>query len=184
MAKFFYRCVHQVDMAYMAPWGKGGDHSDNDSPDAPLLVRHFIRVLPARKGLNSRGIPFKPMYICTDKPLAKHFPEQIVKKVSRPAFDPLTGRKLPQRAYRKKITKVKFELVPTNEVTEYISDYAIYRPGKGTWAPEMFEETSSVVELPIDPELEKRIAMMGPDEEPTEGEEMVRPEGQVVRGRK
>lgn len=176
MAKFYYECVLQVDMTYMAPWGKGGSHAEKDDEDAPMLVRHSLRVCPSR-GQNARGVPFPPDYIVTDKPLAKHFTDQIVKKVSRPAFDPYTGRKLPQRAYRKKITKIKFVLVPPDELMQSIIDNAI----KKAWTPEMFQEVSTKVDLPIDPELARNLALMGPDEEPTEGEEFVQPEGQVVK---
>ena len=176
MAKFYYRCVGQVDMAYMAPWGKGGNHAEDQSDDSPLVVRHWIRIMPSR-GVNARGNPLVPDHIATEKPLAKHFLQQIVKKVSRPAYDPFTGRRLPQRAYRKKLTKIKFELVANDELMHYIVETAI----KKNWAQEMFEEVSTRVELPVDPELEKRLALMGPDEEPTEGDEVVQPEGQTVR---
>ncbi len=176
MAKIYYRCVHQVDMAYFAPWGKGGNHSEGDREDTPLLVRHWIRVMPSR-GYNARGKPFPPDYIVTEQPLARHFCEQTVKKVSRIAFDPMTGRRLPQRAYRKKVTKIKFELVDKDDLTRDIIEDAI----KKQWAPEMFQDVPLKVELPIDPELEKMLKIMGPDEEPLEGEEMVPPEGQIVR---
>ena len=176
MAKlYYYRCVNQVDLGFMAPWGKGGPRGEMaDREDAPQIVKHSIRLRPSR-GTDARGRAFHPDYIITEKPLAKQYLVPTVKKVSRPAFDPL-GRKLSARAYRKKVTTVKFEAMDASEITQVILDRAI----KKNWSPEIFEEVPAVVNLPIDKELEKQLAMMGPDED-GEPEEVILPEGQPTR---
>jgi len=180
MAKYFYyRCVNQVDLGFMAPWGKGGPRGEgSDREDAPQIVKHSIRLRPS-KGTDARGRPFHPDYIVTERPLAKQYLEVTVKKVSRPAYDPFTGRKLSARAYRKKVTTVKFQSMDPSEITQPILDRVI----KKNWAPEIFEEVPTKVELPVDKALEEQLAMMGPDDDAAP-DEVILPEGQPVKAKR
>lgn len=157
--RYFYKCVYPCDVGYWGPdqrkerWGKQGQ---------PPKVLHSVRVLPSR-GYDSRGRERPGDYIVTDKPLAKHFTQETVKKVSRPSWDPQTGRRN-GRVYRKKVTKVKFELLDADEIDREIREAAYDKP----WCESLFEEAPEKVDLPADVAIMDKSVPLGEGDEPVE----------------
>jgi hypothetical protein len=151
--RFYYACIRECDVGYI---GYDQRKERDDPRKGSRQCLHSIRCYPAPDTPNARGFRRPPTYIVTDRPLGRHYMEQTVRKVSRPNFDPITGRKN-GRIYRKKVSFPKFELVPNEDVDREIKNTAWDRQ----WVEDMFKEPPSVIDLPA-PEIGPDVA---PDEE-------------------
>jgi hypothetical protein len=150
---YYYECVLQCELPWYGP--------DQRKERAKFVGRsemvnprtlHVIRCnSSAEKGFNSRNEPIAPDYICVPKPLAKHYTDEITKKVSRVKVD--SAYRAVGRVLRDKTSKVKFVLLDPDEVTEFVKRSA-YNYGDA-WGPEMFEDKYDDVLPPVVDSLEE-----------------------------
>jgi hypothetical protein len=162
--RYYYECISPCQLGWWGPdqrkerWIRRGS-----SLVQPTHVQHLVNVYPS-KGITPRGEPIPPDYVVTDQPLGKQYTQEIVKKVLRPHFDQLTGRRN-GRSWRKKISTVKFRLLDMDEVDGDIKRRAKDYP----WQETLFEDKLEAVTLPgRAAALDKKL-----DEEEMEKEEVV-----------
>ena len=142
MAKrYYYRVLMPVDLPWIGPdqrrerWIRRGRQLIQ-----PAATTHVIRVYPS-PGYSDTGEEILGDYIVTDKPVAKHYTEEVTKLVSRPDPDSVgTGK----RDMRPKTSKIKLELVPMTEMMESMRRKALDLP----WSEAMFTEADEDVVLP------------------------------------
>jgi hypothetical protein len=102
---YYYECVYQVDVAFMAP-----DHRKERWPEGsmqPPMLRHSLRFNPAKYEGGMGDI------LVVSRPLARHFTEPIKKTVKRRNL-----RNLAMTEYKEIETesKVKFRLLDPDEI--------------------------------------------------------------------
>ena len=143
--RYYYECVAECDLGFWGPdqrkerWIQKGRQLIQ-----PARVQHSIRLSPSR-GIRPNGDQIPPDYIVTDRPLGKQYTEEITKKVSRPSFDPVTGRRN-GRYFRKKVSAIKFRLMDIDEVDSDIKKHAFDME----WQEVIYETHSEDVTLPKD----------------------------------
>lgn len=114
--RYFYRCVHVVDVNYLAP-----DHRRErwSGLQAPIVI-HSLRMFP-EDGLGGKDAD----YLVTERPLAKHFTTPVTRMVKRKNLR--TGEYTMEPVE----SKVKFELVEPEDMTD-----AIKRKARSLTLPE------------------------------------------------
>ena len=164
MAKaYFYECVVDCDLGVLGPLSKYQrswyEARTDDPDDIPQQTLHSLRIL-ARvdgKGEKRYGMAHGNI-IKTDKPLARSYTESIEKLVSRPLISSQDPHRQFKRLMRAKTNPIHFRLLAADEVSLYTESVAIY-PGehpdgkvlmgkKARWAPSLFEESATEVQLP------------------------------------
>ena len=102
---YYYRCLQPVSIVFKAQQHR---KERQVNPYQPQMVDHEIIFMP-----DIPGDPNRPaMILATDRPIAKHFLEEIDKDVSRYDHD---TRKRVNRPTR---TKIKFELMENGQWNE------------------------------------------------------------------
>ena len=103
---YFYECVYQVDVAFMAP-----DHRKErwtEGAMQPPMLRHSLRFNPAKFGGGMGDV------LAVSRPLASHFTEPIKKTVKR--------KNLRTNEYRdvETETRIKFRLLDSDEIGDTV----------------------------------------------------------------
>jgi hypothetical protein len=157
--RFVYECLFQSDMGFFGPdqrrerWLQKGR-----TLIQPQRVQHIVRCFPSSaKGLTSRGDPIPADYIITPKPLGRSYTEEVKKMVSRSLHDGTNPGMFGKRTMREKVNKVKFRLVPPDEVTESMVRYAF--DYGDDWDPQLFKD--SVTDVNIFPKTEPVLSTGG-----------------------
>ena len=115
---YFYECVMQCDLLYWAP--------NHMSPPERMfgfgdenLIQHPMRFYQrSADGL----VP--PDVLCVETPIAWFFLEVREKMVSRPVFNEDGSQRKGERVLKPKLTKIKFRLLPPEEITEEVKGRA------------------------------------------------------------
>ncbi|HUW11099.1 MAG TPA: hypothetical protein VM537_15325 [Anaerolineae bacterium] len=107
---YYYECIGQVDVVYMAPDHRRERWSGMTQP----IVQHSYRFVAADP---DAGTPANIMV--TERKVAPYFTDPIVKKVRRKNLR--TG----ESEIKEKVTKVPFRLLERWEVTESVMKRAI-----------------------------------------------------------
>jgi hypothetical protein len=159
MAKrFYYEVVLQVDLGFWAPdqrkerWEQKGA-----SMIQPTKTLHSKRLYPSR-GFDMRGNPLPPDVVVTDRPVAKNYTEETVKRVSRPRFDPMTGRRQ-GRYFRKKVSPQKLRLMEGDEIDNELRRRAVDLP----WTDALYDNSKGDVVLPEDAKIRDSAPRVLPD---------------------
>lgn len=161
--RFYYKCILVCDLGWYGPdqrkerWETKGKVSIQ-----PTKTLHSIRLKPSG-GYNARGEEMPPDYIVTDKPVGKCFTEQVPKKVSRPSWDPNTGRRN-GRVYRKKFSVPKLEILDPDEIDSLIRKRAFDLP----WTDNLYSDGPEKVDLPGNVAVMDKTALRGEGDEPEE----------------
>jgi hypothetical protein len=157
--RYVYECLYQTDLGWFGPdqrrerWIQKGR-----TLIQPQRVQHIIRCFPSKdRGLTSRGDPIPADYIITPRPLGKSYTEEVKKMVSRSLHDGTNPGMFGKRVMREKVNKVKFRLVPPDEVTESMVRYAF--DYGDDWDPELFKDRTDDVN--IQPKTELALATGG-----------------------
>lgn len=154
MAKrYYYECVRQCDIGWRGPdprrerWSTRGGMLVQ-----PPDVMHSKRLYPSvasagRAGLSVGLNDVRPEadIIVTDKPVAKNYTQTVTKKVSRPRFDPTTGRRH-GRYFRRKTNPPKLRILEPDEIDNDVRRNAIDLP----WDVSLFTDATGDVILPQD----------------------------------
>ena len=107
---YYYECVYQVDVAFMAP-----DHRKERWPEKtmqPPIIRHSLRFNPAKYEGGRGDILVVP------RPLATHFTEPIHKTVKRKNLRTNEYKDVPTE------TRIKFRLLEPDEIGDAVRKQA------------------------------------------------------------